>query len=314
MNIAPFVESIERQNLNVEGIIVFQRGKELAADKFPAADNLFVADKFFVADNLFVRHRWIPEQPRTIYSVSKGFVSIAAGMAIADGSLRLSDRVTRILPRQKPNERWDSLTLEHLLTMTMGHEKFTRPRTLEEALSYELVRKPGESFLYDNTCTFLISAMLTKVTSLTVRDYLLDRLFRPLGIGDIEWEASDDGYTVGATGLMLTTSQMSLFGRFLLQRGNWEGRQLVPAAWIDGATRTHVPTRQAHDEADCDLGYGYQFWTCRHGAYRLDGRDGQFLVIFPALDAVVTINSTEKNMMPILWAVWDYILPQLKGE
>ena len=294
MNIKPFVEEMEKQNLNIEGIIVFQRDKEIAADKEIA------------------RHHWIPEQPRTIYSVSKGFVSIAAGMAIDEGKLRLSDRVTDILPRKKPDSRWDSLTLEHLLTMTLGHAKFTRPLNLEEALSYELVREPGTCFLYDNTCTFLISAMLSKVTALPVRDYLLDRLFRPLGIGSPEWETSADGYTIGATGLMLTTSQMSLFGRFLLQRGNWEGRQLVSAAWIDGATRTHVPTRQTQSEADCDIGYGYQFWTCRHGAYRLDGKDGQFLIIFPALDAVVTINSSEKNLMAILWAVWDYILPQLK--
>ena len=290
MNIKPFIDSVEKQGLNVEGIIVYQRGRELA------------------------RHRWVPEQPRLIYSVSKGFVSIAAGMAIEEGKLRLSDHVTRVLQRHNPGPRWDSLTLEHLLTMTMGHGKFTRPQSLEEALSYELSKDPGESFLYDNTCTFLISAMLTKVTGQKLRDYLLDRLFRPLGIGDPEWQESADGYTIGATGLFITTSDMSLFGRFLLQRGNWEGRQLVSSAWIDGATRTHVPTRTTQREPDCDLGYGYQFWTCRHGAYRCDGKEGQFLLVLPALDAVVAINSNEKKLMPILYAVWDNVLPGLKSE
>ena len=288
MDIKPFVDAIERQSINAEGVLVYQRGRDIA------------------------RHRWTPEQPRTIYSVSKGFVSVAVGMAMEEGKIRLSDRVTDVLKRQTPDSRWDSLTLEHLLTMTMGKVKFTRPKSLEEALGYRLVRDPGTFFTYDNTCTFLISAMLTKITGLTVRDYLLDRLFRPLGIPDPEWLQSQDGYTIGASGLTLTTSEMSLFGRFLLQRGSWEGRQLVSAAWIDNATRTHVPTRESQKEADCDLGYGYQFWTCRHGAYRLDGRDGQFVVILPALDAVVAINSQEKEIMPILWAVWDHILPQLK--
>ena len=288
MNIKLFAEKMEKHNLKIEGIIVFQRGRECA------------------------RHRWTPEQPRTVYSVSKSFVSIAVGMAIDEGKLRLSDRVTHVFQRQKPDSRWDSLTLEHLLTMTMGHAEFSRPKTVKEALSYELDADPGTCFFYDNTCTFLASCMVTKATGLNVRDYLLDRLFRPLGIDDPQWPESDDGYTIGSTGLMLTTSQMSVFGRFLLQRGNWEGRQLASAAWIDGATRTHVPTYPAHSKPDNDQGYGYQFWTCRYGAYRCDGKNGQFIIVFPALDAVVSINAEEENQQHILWNVWDYILPQLK--
>jgi CubicO group peptidase (beta-lactamase class C family) len=151
--------------------------------------------------------------------------------------------------------------------------------------------------------------MLTKATGIKLRDYLLDRLFRPLGMGDPKWEESEDGYTKGATGLFLTTSQLSLFGCFLLQRGNWQGRQIVSQSWIDTATRTHVATRPSETTADWDLGYGYQFWTSRHGAYRLDGKEGQFLIIFPAHDAVVTINSNQEDCKHILWAVWDHILP-----
>jgi len=290
-NLQPFIESMEKRQLKVEGIIVTQHGSELA------------------------RHRWKPERRKSIFSVSKSFTSVAVGMAIDEGKLSLLDRVTQAFPRKggrsETDRRWEALTLEHLLTMTMGHPEFTRPRSVEEALSYELSRDPGTCFLYDNTCTFLASAMLTRATGLKVRDFLLDRLFRPLGIPDPQWPESDDGYTTGASGLMLTTSEMASFGRFLLGRGNWEGRQLVSAAWIDGATRTQVPTRPEQDTSDYDLGYGYQFWTCRHGAYRCDGKDGQFIVVFPALDAVVTINSDEENMKPILWAVWDYILPQL---
>jgi CubicO group peptidase (beta-lactamase class C family) len=293
MNIKPFIEAVERQKLKVEGVIVFQGGSETA------------------------RYRRIPEQKRNVFSVSKSFSSIAVGMAIDDGKLKLSDRVTRFFPREnsgnvEQDKRWDALTLEHLLTMNMGHSEFTRPRSVKEALSYELARDPGTFFLYDNTCTFLASAMLTKATGLKLRDFLLERLFRPLGFVDPGWEESDDGYTLGATALQLTTSEMALFGQFLLQRGNWKGKQLVSASWIDRATRTQVPTRPEQDKPDYDLGYGYQFWTCRHGAYRCDGKDGQFVVVLPAIDAVVTVNSDEENMKPILWTVWDYILPALQ--
>jgi len=291
MNLKPFIEEIEKQKLRVEGIKVVQKGMDIAG------------------------HRWIPECRRNVHSVSKNFASIAVGMAIDEGKLRLSDRVTQFFKQDEPpgsiqEERWNALTLEHLLTMNMGHTEFSRPASVKEALSYELSAYPGTSFCYDNTCTFLASAMLTIATGCTLKDYLLERLFLPLGISDIQWRASGDGYTVGATDLFLTTSEMALFGSFLLRRGSWEGKQLVSASWIDAATRTQVPTN-LKNKPDYNLGYGYQFWTCRHGAYRCDGKDGQYLVVLPALDAVVSINSDEKNAEPILWAVWDHILPEI---
>ena len=289
MDLKSYIEEIESKKLNVEGIIVYQRGRELA------------------------QHRWIPEARRVIWSVSKSFVSIAAGIAIDEGKLKLSDRLTKFFPRKKADLRWDSLNLEHLLTMTMGLGEIITPQNLKKSLSYELSRDPGSYFLYDNNCTFLISAMLTKATGLKLRDYLIDRLFHPLGIPDPNWPESKDGYTIGWTGLELTTSELSLFGRFLLSKGKWEGKQLVSASWIEAATRTQVSTRPSEDVSDKDVGYGYQFWTCRFGAYRCDGRDGQFIVVFPALDAVISINSSQENPKHILWAIWDHILPQLKG-
>ena len=287
MDLIPFIDVIEKQKLNVEGVKVIRQGRELAC------------------------HRWVPEQRRNVFSVSKSFASIAVGMAIDDGKLRLSDKVTRFFTRDESDPRWDSLTLEQLLTMNMGHGEFTRPAGIKEALSYELIRDPGTSFLYDNTCTFLASAMLSAATGFKLRDFLIDRLFNHLGISDPPWGESEDGYTIGATGLFLTTSEMALFGKFLLQRGNWEGTQLVSASWIDAATRTQVPTR-LQNKPDYNLGYGYQFWICRHGAYRCDGRDGQFIVVLPALDTVIAINSDEEKAEPILWAVWDCILPALQ--
>ena len=286
MNLKPFVEKTERLGLNIEGLIVFKGGE-------------------------YASHRWTPELKRNVRSVSKSFVSIAVGMAIDEGKLKLCDRVSDAF--KCPGGRRDLLTLEHLLTMNMGHTVLSRPRTLKEALSYELNREPGTCFFYDNACTFLASAMLTQASGLKLRDYLMDRLFLPLGISDPKWEESDDGYTIAARGLFLTTSEMSLFGRFLLQRGNWEGKQLVSSAWIDAATRTQVPTRPKESDPDNDLGYGYQFWICRHGAYRCGGKQGQYIVVLPALNAVVTIHSNEKKKpKSILWAIWNFILPQLK--
>ncbi|MCL2832303.1 MAG: beta-lactamase family protein [Treponema sp.] len=287
MDLQQYFSHIEKMGLNVEGVVVYLHGKEIA------------------------RQRRIPEKPKNVWSVSKSFTSIAIGMAIDEGRLKLSDSVTKILDRENPDARWKALTLEHLLTMTMGHPEYSRPDNIDEIFLFEITRDPGTYFLYDSACTLLASAMLTRTTGLKVRDYLLDRLFRRLGIKDPVWEESRDGYTAGAVGLEITTTDMAVFGQFLLQRGNWKGKQLVSSAWIEAATRTQVPTMPAQDKADYDLGYGYQFWTCRHGAFRCDGKNGQFIIVLPSLDAVIAINSDEENMKPILWAVWDYFLPEL---
>jgi CubicO group peptidase (beta-lactamase class C family) len=288
MNINSFVSTIEKQKLPCEGIIVLQHGKKIA------------------------EHRWIPESPRNIFSVSKSFVSIAVGMAVDRGKLSLASRLVDVFPKlaSKPGKRLSALTLEHLLTMTRGYKAFSRPATVAEALEQPLTYQPGARFVYDNASTFLASAMFTFSMGLTVREFLLDALFRPLGMPDPEWPETSDGHTVGATDLVLTTSDLANFGQFLLQRGEWKGKQLVSPGWIDCAGRPHIKT--GWPKPDRDLGYGFCFWLCRHGAYRADGKDGQFVVVYPLKDAVIAINSNEPvDPYPILYAVWDEILPLL---
>jgi CubicO group peptidase (beta-lactamase class C family) len=278
---------MEKQKLNAEGIIVLQHGEKIA------------------------EHRWIPEAPRNAFSVSKSFVSIAVGMAIDRGKLSLGSRVADFFPEdvRKSGKRLSVLTLEHLLSMTRGHKSFSRPATVAQALAQPLAFQPGTYFIYDNGSTFLASAMFTRAMGITVRDFLLDALFRPLGIPDPQWPESQDGHTVGATDLVLATSSLARFGQFLLQRGQWQGRQLVSSAWIDNAGRPQSNTRSSRP--DCGIGYGFGFWPCRYGAYRADGKKGQFVVVLPRQDAVVAINADEPKPYPILFSVWDEILPLL---
>jgi CubicO group peptidase (beta-lactamase class C family) len=292
MDIGFFVQTIERQQLNCEGIVVLRHDEEIA------------------------RYRWVPEAPRNAYSVSKSFAAIALGMAVEAGKLSLDSRPLDFFPDEaakadgKTRQGLESLTLEHLLTMTRGYGRFSRPASVAEAMVQELTHQPGSRFVYDNGSTLLASAMLTRALGKTLRGFLLDALFRPLGIPDPEWPESADGHTAAATGLMLTTSDLARFGQFLLRRGWWQGTQLVSPQWIDCAGRPQVSTR-ALRRPDCDLGYGYGFWPCRHGAYRADGKDGQFVIVLPRQDAVVAINAREPKPYPILYAVWDTILDGL---
>jgi CubicO group peptidase (beta-lactamase class C family) len=284
-----YLDYINTQGLRVKGIVVLKNGKTL------------------------MEHHWVKETPGNVYSVSKSFTSIAAGMAIGEGKLSLKDRVIDAFPGivANPGERLKNLRLGHLLCMSRGYGEFSRPLTVEEALSQPLSFDPGAQFVYDNGSTFLASAMITRATGQKVRDYLLDRLFRPLGIPDPFWQESLDGYTIGASGLELTVTSLASFGQFLLGRGIWEGNRLVSESWIDTATRTHIATG-AQMPPDNNLGYGYCFWTTRHGAYRADGKLGQFVVVLPWQNSVAAITSEEENMHPILYALWDHILPDLE--
>jgi CubicO group peptidase (beta-lactamase class C family) len=288
MDITPFVKAVERKNLKVEGIILLRDGERVAG------------------------YSRVPEQPRPVYSVSKSFTAMAAGLAIAEGKLSLRDRAADAFPGLVPkvSPRLESLTLEHLLTMSRGHARFSRPRTVAGALAQTLAFDPGTRFVYDNGSILLASAMITRATGQKVRDYLLDRLFRPLGIPDPVWKESGDGYTQGATGLELTIGDLAVFGQFLLRRGAWKGEQLVPASWIDAAAGPRISTKETK-KPDYDLGYGYCFWTCRYGAYRADGKNGQFVIVFPRQGAVAAITSDEPDMENILSAVWEHILPRL---
>jgi len=287
MKIDSYIKTIEKQKLNCEGIVVLQHGEKIA------------------------EHRWIPEAPRNSFSVSKSFVSIAVGMAIDRGKLSLNNRVADFFPEHcgKAGKRLSTLTLEHLLNMTRGYRAFSRPPTVADALAQPFSCQPGAHFVYDNGSTFLASAMFTKAMGVTVREFLLDALFRPLDIPDPQWPQSQDGHTAGASGLVLTTSDLARFGQFLLQRGQWQGRQLVSSAWIDNAGRPQINTHSRRP--DCDIGYGFGFWPCRHGAFRADGKLGQFVVVLPRQDAVVAINSDEEKPYPVLYSVWEEILPLL---
>ena len=287
MNIDPFVRSLAKQKLNCEGIIVLRHGKKIA------------------------EYRWIPEAPRNSFSVTKSVISIAIGIAIDRGKLSLDSRIVDVLPEfaRGAGKRLSALTLEHLLTMTRGHAAFSRPATAAEAAAQPLKYRPGSRFVYDNGSAFLASAMFTRSMGINARDFLLDALFRPLGIADPEWPQSPDGHSNGGTGLMLTTSDLARFGQLLLQGGKWRGKQIVSSAWIESAGRPQTGTGLRR--LDCNLGYGFYFWPSRHGAYRADGRNGQFVVVLPRQDAVVAINSDDPKPYPILYAVWDEILPQL---
>jgi hypothetical protein len=159
----------------------------------------------------------------------------------------------------------------------------------------------------------MLSAIVQKVTGMTVLDYLKPRLFEPLGIDNPTWVASPQGITAGAYGLAVRTEDIARFGQLYLQKGKWNGKQLIPAAWVEDATARQTANGSA-PTSDWDQGYGYQFWRSRHNTYRGDGAFGQYCMVMPELDAVVAITSGVRDMQSVMNLVWTKLLPAMKAE
>lgn len=267
---------------------------------------------------------WSPYNPDSrheLYSLSKSFTSTAVGLAIAEGKLSLDDTVLKFFPDEAPAEpdaKLKAMRVRDLLEMSTGHETEPRLRESDQPwtktfLAHPVPHKPGTHFLYNTPATYMLSAIVQKQTGMTVLDYLGPRLFDPLGIENPTWGASPQGISLGGYGLNVRTGDIASFGQLYLQRGQWSDRQIVPADWIDLATSRQVSTGSA-PSSDWDQGYGYQFWRCRHGAYRGDGAFGQYCIVFPKQDAVLAITSGVKDMQAVLNVVWDKLLPALRPD
>src|SRR4051812_10676762 len=161
----------------------------------------------------------------------------------------------------------------------------------------------------------MLSATVQHLTGQRMIEFLGPRLFEPLGIEGPTWETSPEGIDAGGWGLSARTVDIARFGQLYLQGGAWQGRQLVPRAWVEAATSFQVPNAASGTtNPDWQQGYGYQFWRCRHGAYRGDGAFGQFCVVLPEQQTVLAITGGVADMQSVLNLVWEHLLPALAPE
>ncbi|MBL6666613.1 MAG: serine hydrolase [Flavobacteriaceae bacterium] len=265
---------------------------------------------------------WDPynaQTPHELWSLSKSFTSTAVGFAVQEGLLSIHDPVISFFPNKIPeNPGWQlkQLRVIDLLTMTTGHNKEPFPVDKDDDwvktfLNSDIPYMPGTHFMYNTPATYMLSAIIHKISGQKLVDYLYPRLFEPLEIEKPQWEMDPKGINTGGWGLHLKTEDIAKFGKFYLQKGKWNGSQLLSEDWITMATSKQV-SNGSNPDNDWMQGYGFQFWRSRHNTYRGDGAMGQFCLVFPDQDTVVAITSGTNNMGEIMQLTWDIILSALK--
>jgi CubicO group peptidase (beta-lactamase class C family) len=267
-------------------------------------------------------HPYSPHHPHQLFSLSKSFTSTAVGLAVAEGRLSLDDPLLSFFEDEAPpkvGKNLAAMQVRHLLSMSTGHAKDTTEHLFRQRdgnwakafLKLPVKYTPGTHFLYNTGASYMLSAIVQRVTGLTLMDYLQPRLFEPLGIEGATWETCPRGVNTGGFGLSVKTEDIAKFGQLYLQKGLWEGRRILPEPWVDEATAFHIDNAP-NVSPDWTQGYGYQFWRCQpKNVYRADGAFGQFCVVLPDQDAVLAVTAGTRDMQGILNLTWKLLLPAL---
>ncbi|HYG35960.1 MAG TPA: serine hydrolase, partial [Clostridia bacterium] len=296
----------------------------LATSKHEFHSFILVRHGHVVAEGWWAPYR--PEVPQMMYSMSKSFTSTAIGFAVAEKRLTVNDPVISFFPNELPEKVSDhlkALRVKDLLSMAVGHAQdstgslWGEENWVRKFLSLPIENPPGSEFLYNSGATYMLSAIVQKVSGQKLIDYLRPRLFEPLGIEGTSWESCPRGINSGGWGLKIQTEGLAKFGQLFLQKGMWNGKQLLPAEWVEEATTFKIQQPSANLEeakkhSDWHQGYCYQFWRSRHNAYRGDGAFGQYTIVMPEQDAVLAITSESPSMQGEMDLIWEHLLPAMK--
>jgi hypothetical protein len=315
----------EAEGVSSEGIINFLNAAEKSKTEFHSFMMLrhgkVIAQGWWNPYSADLKH--------TMYSCSKSFTATAIGFAVSENRLTVNDKVISFFPNDVPDtisSFLSELTIKDVLSMSDGQDPdptFTvavrDSNWVKSFLALPVKYEPGTKFLYNSLGTYMLSAIIQKVTGQKVIDYLRPRLFEPLGIKGMDWEVDPRGINVGGWGLRIKTEDMAKFGQLFLQKGKWNGKQIIPSAWVEEASTLkiiqHPEYPQAkRDSSDWEQGYCYQMWRCRHNAFRGDGAFGQFIIVIPDEDAVIAITAETPDMQEEINLVWQYLLPAMHKD
>ena len=317
----------ESQGVPSEAILKFIDGCEKTFD----AGDLGAMHGFVIVRHgkVIAEGSWKPfdtlNETHMLYSHSKSFTSSAIGLLADRGKIDLDERIVDIFSNEVPakvSENLAQLRVRDLLTMNVGkkdHLLRDGGDWVKEFLSKDFFRKPGTGFKYDSDATYMLAAIVEKKSGMKMMDYLQQNMFDQIGITKAWTTYSPQGIPCGGWGMNMTTRELARFGQLYLNRGDWDGKRVLSSDWVSLATTRqtwsgwqNVGVKALGEGTDWEQGYGFQFWRCRHGAYRADGAGGQYTVVIPEKDMVVSAHAGLGDFPKELDLIWDNLLPVLK--
>ncbi|MGZ9584513.1 serine hydrolase domain-containing protein [Paenibacillus marinisediminis] len=297
-----FMNHMERLNLEVNSFMLLQNGRATAQ---------------------FWRQPYRKDCPQILFSLSKSVTSIAVGIAWDQGYLDLKDKVISFFPDDLPESispYLSDMTIHHLLSMNAGHhdniygDVVSHQNWVKAFLSLDIQHQPGTYYRYSTPATYMLSAILEKVTGESLVDFLTPRLFEPLGISKPVWETCPMGVTAGGMGLNMPTEAIARFGQMLLDKGMYNGQRIVSERYITLATQEQSDNRRDEERMDWAQGYGYQLFLCRRGCYMGNGAFGQLCFVAPEQNIVIAATTSFKNMkqlQTLLDLIYEYIIERI---
>lgn len=293
--IKEMLDEMEREDCELHSIMILRHGK-VAFESWQAP----------LTEN----------DPHMVYSVSKSFLATAYGFALDEGYLTKETKFLDIFPDYKPkrtDKYLEKLTIAHLVSMTSGKAAGVKGRSdpdwIRLFLSSKWAFEPGTDWRYINDNFHVAAAAITRVTKMSVTEFLTPRLFEPLGIDVPVWEKSPQGIEAGGWGLFLKTEDIAKLILCYMNDGKYNGKQVIPEWWTKEATSYQNDNSSSQSKPDCKAGYGYGFWRCAgmENTYRCEGLYSQYAIAIPDYDACVITTSTNSNLQQTLDIIWKHI-------
>ena len=289
----------------LHGFVIVRHGKVIAEGSWKPFDTL--------------------NETHMLYSHSKSFTSSAIGFLADEGKIDLDERLVDIFSNEVPakvSANLAQLRVRDLLTMNVGKQDHLLRNGgdwVRQFLSKDFTRKPGTGFKYDSDATYMLAAIVERKSGMKMMDYLQKNMFDKIGITKAWTTCSPQGIPCGGWGMNMTTRELARFGQLYLNRGKWGDEYVLSPFWVDLATARqtwsgwqNVGVKALGEGSDWEQGYGFQFWRCTHGAYRADGAGGQYTVVMPEQDMVVSAHAGIDDFQKELNLIWDNLLPAAK--
>lgn len=314
--LSDFIAEVNRHNLTVIYAQAYQHGKELdfwSRFQSDASDGMSAFTGLSRLES---------------YSTAKSFTSIGIGIAIDEGLIALDEPVANSFPELTEgisDPEILAITVEDMLKMASGMSKAMFFRDSEERRTVkdwprqifthgEFGYRRGEQFLYNNVNPYLLGCLVERKYGANLLEYMRERMFEPLGIGNPDMTQCPGGHTIAANGMAINCDEMSRFGLMLLNKGVYNGKRIVSEDYVTRALSPQIKTtsKPFWPSAQDTLDYGYQFWvdTANHCSYAW-GILGQFCLVLPEQDAVVTVQALETDNQTLGTLIWKHIVEHL---